>query len=50
MTPGRFSEPFMKKPKQKRIKCVYEGNPIVLKGNPMDNGDLTQELNYVFAA
>lgn len=30
----------------KPIKCVYEGNPIVLMGNPMDNGDLTQEYLY----
>lgn len=35
----------------KPIKCVYEGNPIVLMGNPLDNADLTQELNNVaFAA
>lgn len=30
----------------KPIKCVYEGNPIVIMGNPMDNGDLTQEFLY----
>lgn len=30
----------------KPIKVVYEGNPIVLMGNPMDNGDLTQEYLY----
>ena len=30
----------------KPIKCVYEGSPIVLMGNPMDNGDLTQEYLY----
>lgn len=30
----------------KPIKCVYEGDPIVLMGNPMDNGDLTQEYLY----
>lgn len=31
---------------EKPIKCVYEGDPIVLMGNPMDNGDLTQEYLY----
>lgn len=30
----------------KPIKCVYEGSPIVLMGNPMTNGDLTQEYLY----
>lgn len=30
----------------KPIKCVYEGDPIVLMGNPLDNGDLTQEYMY----
>ncbi len=30
----------------KPIKCVYEGNPIVIMGNPLDNGDLTQEYLY----
>lgn len=30
----------------KPIKCVYEGNPIVLMGDPMQNGDLTQEYLY----
>lgn len=25
---------------------VYEGDPIVLLGNPMDNADLTQEYLY----
>lgn len=30
----------------KPIKCVYEGNPIVLMGNPLDNADLTQEYLY----
>lgn len=30
----------------KPIKCVYEGNPIVLMGNPMDNADFTQEYFY----
>lgn len=30
----------------KPIKCVYEGSPIVLMGNPLDNMDLTQEFLY----
>lgn len=30
----------------KPIKVVYEGDPIVLLGNPMDNADLTQEYLY----
>ena len=30
----------------KPIKCVYEGNPIVLMGDPMTTGDLTQEYLY----
>ena len=30
----------------KPIKVVYEGNPIVLMGNPMDNADFTQEYLY----
>lgn len=30
----------------KPIKCVYEGSPIVLMGDPMSNGDLTQEYLY----
>jgi hypothetical protein len=30
----------------KPIKCVYEGNPIVLMGDPTSNGDLTQEYLY----
>lgn len=30
----------------KPIKCVYEGSPIVLMGDPMTNGDLTQEYLY----
>lgn len=30
----------------KPIKVVYEGNPIVLMGDPMANGDLTQEYLY----
>lgn len=30
----------------KPLKVVYEGSPIVLMGNPMDNGDLTHEYLY----
>ncbi len=30
----------------KPIKVVYEGNPIVIPGNPLDNADLTQEYLY----
>ena len=30
----------------KPIKCVYEGNPIVLMGDLMTTGDLTQEYLY----
>lgn len=30
----------------KPIKCVYEGNPIVLMGDPMQNADFTQEYFY----
>ena len=30
----------------KPIKFVYEGNPIVIPGNPADNMDLTQEYLY----
>ena len=30
----------------KPIKCVYEGNPIVIMGDPLTNGDLTQEYMY----
>lgn len=30
----------------KPIKVVYEGNPIVLMGDPMTNADLTQEYLY----
>lgn len=29
-----------------RINRVYEGDPIVLMGNPMDNADFTQEYLY----
>ncbi len=31
---------------QKPIKVVYEGNPIVLMGDPMANADFTQEYIY----
>ncbi len=34
----------------KPIKFVYEGDPLVIMGDPLMNGDLTQELNYVDAA
>ncbi len=34
----------------KMIKFVYEGDPIVLMGNPMDNADFTQELEYAYVA
>ncbi len=27
----------------KPIKCVYEGDSMIIQGNPVDNGDLTQE-------
>jgi hypothetical protein len=30
----------------KPLKVVYEGNPIVLMGDPMDNADFTQEYLY----
>lgn len=30
----------------KPIKVVYEGNPLVLMGDPLQNGDLTQEYLY----
>lgn len=30
----------------KPIKFVYEGDPVMLMGNPMDNADLTQEFLY----
>lgn len=30
----------------KPIKVVYEGNPIVLMGDPMNNADFTQEYLY----
>lgn len=31
---------------QKPIKLVYEGDPLIIPGNPLDNGDLTQEYMY----
>lgn len=34
----------------KPIKVVYEGNPIVIMGNPIDRMDLTQELEYALVA
>lgn len=30
----------------KPIKVVYEGNPIIIPGNPLDNADLTHEYLY----
>ena len=30
----------------KPIKCVREGDPIVLMGNPLENADLTHEYLY----
>ena len=30
----------------KPIKCVYEGSPIVLMGDPLQNADFTQEYLY----
>lgn len=30
----------------KPIKCVYEGSPIMLMGDPLSNGDLSQEYLY----
>lgn len=30
----------------KPIKCVYEGNPLVIMGDPLSKGDLTQEYLY----
>lgn len=34
----------------KPIKFVYEGDPIILMGDPMQNADFTQELEYALAA
>ena len=31
---------------EKPIKCVYEGDPLIIPGTPSDNGDLTQEYLY----
>ena len=31
---------------EKPIKCVYEGDPILIMGNPLNNQDLTQEYLY----
>lgn len=31
---------------QKPIKLVYEGDPLVIMGDPLANGDLTQEYMY----
>lgn len=31
---------------ERPIKCVYEGNPIVLMGDPLQNADFTQEYLY----
>lgn len=31
---------------EKPIKCVYEGDPIIIMGEPTTNGDLTQEYLY----
>ena len=31
---------------EKPIKCVYEGDSILLMGNPMDNADFTNEFAY----
>ena len=34
----------------KPIKVVYEGSPIILMGDPMNNADFTQELECVLCA
>lgn len=31
---------------EKPIKCVYEGNPLIILGDPINNADLTQEYFY----
>lgn len=31
---------------EKMIKCVYEGSPLLIMGDPMSNGDLTHEYLY----
>lgn len=33
----------------KPLKLVYEGNPIVLMGDPMQNADFTQELTFALS-
>lgn len=35
---------------QKPIKVVYEGQPTVIMGDPLNHGDLTQDLTYAIAA
>lgn len=35
---------------EKPIKFVYEGDPLVIMGDPLKNQDLTQELKYAFVA
>lgn len=30
----------------KPIKCVYEGQSLLVQGNPIDNADFTQEYFY----
>ncbi len=32
---------------EKPIKCVYEGDSVIMMGDPMTNGDLTQEYLYM---
>lgn len=31
---------------ERPIKCVYEGDPLVIMGNPLTNADLTQNFMY----
>lgn len=31
---------------EKPIKCVYEGDPLIIPGNPLDKADLTHEYLY----
>lgn len=35
---------------EKPIKFVYEGEPLVIMGDPLKNQDMTQELEYAFVA
>lgn len=35
---------------EKPIKFVYEGDPLVIMGDPLKNQDMTQELEYAFVA